>query len=424
MNDAYNATKAIEQTCNDLVESYGTLAEVGGNILSTIKSTIGQLKQWKYTVSWSGQPAGNPEYRDDPYNWWDKFVIRAGGGYITEEVVEHPRKQEALNHLATTQGIVDGADEKFEFDADHMRDSVKSIAAHMGGWVTTSGQVSSLVFASRTSQIPTAGDVDGWRSPTALSTYEDNVGIQHDAHETTAQQIETMLTRDGNFVETLGDHLTKFAELQGNQNEYYTGILAMDWLPDKWSIESVIQVVGEIGTKVTEFQSMQLEEIKAVVSTLNTAVSEILQTEEQKNVINRLSQPSGQGEVGWPDPAPLSGKKSDGSSTFNDLKFQTQYFKDHITHWSDLSDDFATPISSAESAPAIETMFHQFPGFQATTATGLNSLADHILGKALKRGKNAAKGMSEKLDLTIRNYLEGENTNTQQAAELQKLLDE
>ena len=82
------------------------------------------------------------------------------------------------------------------------------------------------------------------------------------------------------------------------------------------------------------------------------------------------------------------------------------------------------PFSSAASAPAIETMFHQFPGFQATTASGLNSLADHIEDKALKRGQNATSAMAEKLDLTIRNYLEGENINTQQAAELQKMLDE
>lgn len=424
MNDAYNAARAIEQTCNDLVDSYGDLAEMGAGLLSTIKSTIGQLKQYKYTVSWRGQPAGTPEYRDDPYAWWEKAIIWSGGGAITEEIVDHPRQQEALNALAQTQGIVDGADEKFEFDAGHMRDSVESIASHMAGWVSVSSQVSQLVFPSRTSQIPTSGDVDGWRSPSAFSTYEDNLAIQHNAHETTATSIETMLSRNGSFVETLGKHLIAFAELQGDHNEYYAGLIAKDWLPDKWSISSVIQIVGEIGTAVTQFQQLQVNEIQAVVSTLNSAVSDILQTEEQKNVINRLSEPSGQGEIGWPDPAQLSSRKNDGASSFYDLRFQTQYFKDHITYWSELSDSFTAPISRAESTPAIETMFHQFPGFMSTTAAGLNSLADHIKDKALARGQGATTKISEVLDVTIRTYLEGEDLNTQQAQELERMLEE
>lgn len=424
MNDAYNAAKAIEQTCNDLVESYGALAEVGAGLLSTIKSTIGQLRQYRYTMYYGRSNYESVEYRDDPYAWWERALIHIGGASISEEIVEHPRQQEALDALAETQGIVEGADEKFEFDAGHMRDSVQSIASHMAGWVSTSTQVSSLVYASTASQIPTSGDVDGWRSPSAFNTYQDNLVIQHDAHETTAEQIETMLTRDGNFVETLGDHLTAFAELQGEQNQYYTDLLAKDWLPDKWSIESVISLVGNIGTAVTQFQALQVDEIKAVVATLNSAVTQILQTEEQKNAINRLSQPSGQGAVGWPEPAPLSTRKSDGVTSIGDLRFQTQYFKDHITHWADLADDFAKPIGSAEAAPAIETMFHQFPGFQATTAQGLNSLADHIRDKALRRGQGAATKMSEKLDETIRTYLAGEALNAQQAEQLQKLLDE
>ncbi|GAA2181138.1 hypothetical protein GCM10009785_14830 [Brooklawnia cerclae] len=425
MSDAYDATKAIEQTCNDLVDSYEDLAEMGAGLLATIKSTIGQLRQYKYTVHWSGSYS-NPsvEYRDDPYSWWEKALIWTGGGAITEEIVDHPRQQEALDALADTQGIVDGADEKFEFDAGHMRDSVASIASHMSGWVGVSSLVSRLIFPSRASQVPTSGDIDGWRSPSAFSTYEDNLAIQHDAHETTATSIETMLTRDGNFVETLGDHLIVFAELQGDQNEYYAGLVAQDWAPDKWSITSVIQIVGEIGTKVTQFQQLQVDEIKAVVSTLNSAVSDILQTEEQKNTINRLSEPSGQGEVGWPEPAPLSSKKGAGETSYYDLTFQTQYFKDHITHWSDLSGDFTAPVDQAEAAPAIETMFHQFPGFMATTASGLNSLADHIKDKALVRGKAATKEISEILDDTIRTYVAGEDLNAQQANELQKLLDE
>lgn len=423
MNDAYNAAKTIEQTCTDLVSLYGDLAETGAGLLSTIKSTIGQLKQYEYTVSWSGQP-GSPEYRDDPYSWWEKALIRMGGGYIQERIVPHPERQKALDALAETQGIVEDADEKFDFDAGHMRDSVKSIASHMAGWVTVSSQVSGLFFPSRASQIPTSGDADGWKSPSAFTTYQDNLQIQHDAHETTATSIETMLTRDGEFVETLGKHLVAFAELQGDQNEYYAGLISSDWAPDKWNLSSILGIVGTIGEKVTEFKALQVQEIKAVVDTLNSAVADVLRTEEQKNVINRLSEPTNQGEAGWPDPAQLSAKRGEATSSYDELKFQTQYFKDHITHWSNLSDRFAEPISEAEGTPAIETMFHQFPGFMASTASGLNSLATHILDKALVRGKSATQKISDILDGTIRAYLEGEDLNAQQAQQLLQILDE
>ncbi|NLE97362.1 MAG: hypothetical protein GX596_05160, partial [Propionibacterium sp.] len=183
-------------------------------------------------------------------------------------------------------------------------------------------------------------------------------------------------------------------------------------------------LAGQIGDQVVEYRQHHIDQIEAVVETLNSAVTDILKTEEQRNAINRLSEPSGQGSVGWPDPAQLSARKAEGSTSFGDLKFQVQYFKDHITFWSDLSEDFSGPVGTAESTPPIDTMFHEFPGFMATTASGLNSLAGHIKDKALQRGQNATAKMSEILDLTIRTYLEGEEINTQQALELEKMLDE
>lgn len=424
MNDSYNAARAIEQTCLDLVESYGQLAEEGANVLGNIKSVIGQLKQWKYTVTHGQSGHTSVEYRDDPYAWWEKALIWTGGMSFSEEVVDHPRKQEALDALAQTQGIVDDADEKFELDAGHMRDSVTSIAEHMSGWVDVSSRFSQLVYASSASQIPTSGDLDGWRSPSASDTYGENVTLQHDAHETTATSIETMLNRDAEFLSSMGTHLTQFAELERAQYDYYVGLATESWVPDEWSIDAIINIAGTIGEKVGEYKSLQIAEIEALVTTLNSAVTDILQTESQKNELNRMSEPTGAGGVGWPMPAALSGRKGVGESSFEDLKFQTQYFKDHIEYWADMSGDFDAVIDTAANTPAIETMFHQLPGFMATTAAGLNSLAEHIVDAALRRGKQAAAELSEILDGTIRTYLEGEDLNAAEARRLEEMLDE
>ena len=422
----YDAATVIHQTCSDLVESYVALAEHGKNVLGNIHSVIGRIKQYKYDITYSAgfQLTTVTEYRDDPYAWWEKGLIYMGQATIHEEIVDHPRQQEARDALASAQGIVDDVDEKFELDSRDMRDTVLSVANHMKSWVDASAKTASLGFPSSTSQVPTSGDVEGWRSPSAKAIYDDNVYLQHGAHETTSTSIESMLSKDAAFLEKMADHLAAFANQERDQWQYYTDLATESWIPDEWSIDAIIETVGQIGDKVLEFKQLQIDELQRVNDVLNSAVTDVLAIQEQKNTISRLKEPASQGEDGWPSPANVAGRTTAGDSDFETLKFNTQYFKDHVTFWADLSSDFDGPIADASGAPAIAPMFLRFPAFSSTTSSALNDLAEHILDKALKRGQTAAKELSETLDAMIRTYVAGEDLNAAEAAQLQRMLDE
>ena len=62
-NEAYDAALVIKQSCDDMVDSYEDLVEAGAAVMGDIKSTIGQLKQYKYESWASGQYLG-VEYRE------------------------------------------------------------------------------------------------------------------------------------------------------------------------------------------------------------------------------------------------------------------------------------------------------------------------------------------------------------------------
>lgn len=423
---SFNAAEAVKQTCQDLADSYAALAQHGRNVLGNIDSVIGRIKQYKYTVIF---PAGyttteHVEYRDDPYAWWEKLGIWAGSGHIQEEIVDHPRQQEARKALAETQGIVNDVDNKFELDAEDMRDTVASIAEHMSGWVETSSKVSELIFPSSATQVPTSGDLQGWRSPTAKQIYDDNIVLQHKAHETTAEGIEAMLSKEAEFVGTLGNHLASFANLERDNYQYYSDLATETWIPEEWDIQSIIKIIGEIGDKAAEFKRLQIEELERTAETLNSAVTTVLAVESQKNVFSRLSEPTNGSEVGWPSPANTSGRSEEGSSDFDTLKFNTQYFKDHVEFWQDLSDDFAEPIAAGEGSPPIKPMFLRMPSFTATPAMALNDLAEHIVTAALRRGQIATKELSAILRTIIKTYLEGEELNAEEASKLERMLDQ
>ncbi len=422
-NEAYDAALVIKQSCDDMVDSYEDLVEAGAAVMGDIKSTIGQLKQYKYESWASGQYLG-VEYRDNKYSGWDKFWMRVGGLSFTEEEVPHPRRQEAYDALENAQGIVDEVDEKFELDSKDIRDTVGSVADHMSGWVDTVAKLSALVFPSSITQISTTGDTTGWQSPSAMETYRDNVTLQDSAHSTTQSVIRALLERDAAFLQNMTESLTAFADLVREQNQSYIDLATGSWKPEDLSIDFVLGKIGDVATFFNDYKSRQTEKATAMITTLNNAVTATLKTEELRGQINAMSEPTGSGGNGWPMPANLSGYRSPDRSGFEELRFNTRWFKDHIEFWEDLSDDFDPVISTASGTPAIEPMFLQFPGFSATATSGLNTLAQDLREKALARGQSATQDMSEKLDATIRNYLAGEALNTQEAEQLQRMLDE
>ena len=423
-SDSYDAAKAIEQACNDMVDAYVELAEAGEETLNNIKSTIGQLTQYKHTFAFQSGHSG-VEYRDEKMGGWERLFISLGGTAVFIEEVPHPERQRAYDELASTQGIVDEVDEKFELDSEDMRDTVGSVAKHMSGWVTTVGQLSELVVPSSMAQIDTPGDPTGWRSPWAMETYAENVKLQDAAHEAAQEVIGTMLQNDATFLENMSTHLSTFADLQRDHEQKYIDMATGSWVPDELSADWVIGKIGEIATFVQDHRNKQTDEAKAMIDILNDAVDSVLDFEGTKRKINNLTEGTGQsGQLGWPMPAQLSAYKTDGTQSFYELEFNTIFFRDHIAFWGDLSDGFGPVISQGESVPDIESMFLQFPAFTATAASGLKELATKVNTDLLTRGRDATKDISEKLDETVRNYLATENLNTEEARKLEELLNE
>lgn len=422
-NDSYDAAKTIKQTCDDMVDGYVELVEAGEGTLKNIKSTIGQLTQYKHTFVYEGGHT-SVAYRDDRMGFWERALLALGGTAILIEEQPHPERQKAYDALAETQGIVDEVDEKFELDSEDMRDTVGSVADHMGGWVDTVAQLSGLIFPSSASQVSTTGDTSGWRSPSALETYKENVQLQDAAHESTQTIIRTMLERDATFLQNMADHLSKFADLQREHEQRYIDMATGSWKPEELSLDWVLGKIGEVATFVQDHRNKQTAEAAAMIGVLNDAVTGTLKTEQLRGDINAMSEPTGDGGTGWPMPANLSAYKQAGTTGSYELEFNTRWFKDHITFWSGLSSDLGPVISTGAGVPAIEPMFLQFPGFSATATSGLNTLAGEINSKALARAQAATKDMSEKLDTTIRTYLEGEGLNAAEAKKLQDLLDE
>lgn len=251
-------------------------------------------------------------------------------------------------------------------------------------------------------------------SPSALETYKENVQLQDAAHESTQTIIRTMLERDATFLQNMADHPSKFADLQREHEQRYIDMATGSWKPEELSLDWVLGKIGEVATFVQDHRNKQTAEAAAMIGVLNDAVTGTLKTEQLRGDINAMSEPTGDGGTGWPMPAKGS----------YELEFNTRWFKDHITFWSGLSSDLGPVISTGAGVPAIEPMFLQFPGFSATATSGLNTLAGEINSKALARAQAATKDMSEKLDTTIRTYLEGEGLNAAEAKKLQDLLDE
>lgn len=232
-----------------------------------------------------------------------------------------------------------------------------------------------------------------------------------------------MLSKEAEFVGTLGNHLGSLANLERDNYQYYSDLATETWIPEEWDIQYITKIIGEIGDKAAEFKRLQIEELESNAEMLNSAVTTVLTVESQKNVFSRLPEPTNGSEVGWLSPANTSRRSEEGSSDFDTLKFNTQYFKDHVEFWQDLSDDFAEPIAAGKGSPPIKPMFLPMPSFTATPAMALNDLAEHIVTAALRRGQIATNKLSAVLRTIIKTILEGEEIDAQEASKLERMLD-
>ena len=420
-NDAaYNAAKVIVQACEDMVREYEALATSGAGILSSITGSIGLYYQYKWTVDYP--PDYGPqviEYHDADVSWWERGLIGIGKGSVTTERIPHPRRQEALDRLAQTQGSIEGVDTKFDYDARDIRDTVSSVGKFMASWVDAATGLSAIPFPEDPRDVPTTGDPTGWRSPYAFQSYERIVGLQFQAHTTTETVITNTLKNSAEFLTGMASHLANFAQLVRDQETYYAGLATSKWIPGEKTIAWIIDTIGAIATKVIEFQTQQDKLAAAMINVLNDAVASVLKIEELRLQLNGMSR---SGDPGWPMPTALGGEKQAGSSPISELRFQTTYFKDHIDAWQKISDKVGPVVTTAEATPTIARMFYRWPAFAAATASALNQLSTEITDKALKRGKQATGQISQNLAATIREYLKTEDLNTQEAKQLEEIL--
>lgn len=419
---SYDAVATLLQTCENMLTEYETLAESGAGILSNVTTAIGLYYQYKYTFTLSSGLGGVDtviEYHDRDIRWWEKWAVWSNGGQVSTERVEHPRRQEALDALEASGTDVSEADEKFDYDATSIRDTVSSVGDFMGGWLTSFNSLNDIVFPEQPDDVATP-NVTGWQSPITVDRYARNMSLQFDAHVEVEQVITDLLKKCHEFLDQLSTTLADFAGLVRDQEQWYVDLATDTWGPETFSIQGLIDAIKGIGTGVVEYRRQQDEKATAMIETMLGAVETILTIETLKGRIDGLAR---SGDPGWPQPNSMGVPEGDSGANDDVVEFQVQYFKDHITTWEDLSSDLQGVASDSSAVPAIETMFLRWPEFGATTSNGLNDLSGHITDTGLQRGKTASATMATMLDATMRNYIEGENLATAHAQRLQDILD-
>lgn len=414
---SYNAVETLLLTCEDMLKEYEHLAQSGSAILSKVDGAIGLY--WQYKYHYSGANIGDIiEYHDRDIRWWEKMIAWSNGWQVSTDRVQHPERDDAITKLKATQGTVTDADTKFDYDAESIRHTVSSVATFLAGWLTAYQDFAAITFPEVPEDIRTPSTTT-WDSPLAVDRYARNMGLQFEAHETTESIVADLMDRCSKFLTQLKTSLVEFAKLVEQQEEYYASFVTSDWVPEKLSWRSLMDIIGDIGGKVVEYRRQQNAKATAMIEVMLDAVDTILQTEV---VLGRIDSMARAGEPGWPLPNDM-GISGGGSPSGDLLTFNAQYFKDHIAIWQELGSQISPIAADAGSIPVIQRMFYRWPAFGSTTASALNSLGDELATKALNRASTAMGQMSTKLDATIRNYLAAEAENEATARELEAILD-
>lgn len=424
-DDAIETANRIKNSCQEMAEHYKVLAEAGDEIYRTIETNIGLFYQYECTITYNAE--GRPDaqrvvtYQDHEPFWWEKWSASLGGGTLTVNKIDHPRRKEALEKLEDI-GInsIDPTDDKFDLDAQDIVKTVTGVGEFMGGWLHTLYALRAFTLPEHPLDIESSSSTYGWRSANAYAIYTRIVKLQFAAQDTVKHAILDMLNQNAQFLDSLRSHLVEFAALVRSQQNYYAGLATSDWIPDKGAtIGWVIDSIGELGQKVVSYQEQQTAQADAMIEVLNQAVKSILDFERIRTAIDGMSRA---GRPGWPMPVSFSSSDHAETSSEDSLIFETNYFKDHIEAWEKISDHLGGVANTAQKVKKIESMFERWTAFASDTVQSINSLGARIATE-LANGKKAAAEIAEKLEDTIRAYLATEELTTDLAKQLQEMLD-
>lgn len=406
MSDVTTTIAQINQACEDLQDTYQTLADEAMPAYDRLNSSIGRLTQWEVIQS-DGGYGSITTYWDSKPRWWHMLL---GIGVVGE--VPHPEAHLAREAAEGLFGDIANNDGVYVARSEDIAATPKDMGEIMGEWLEIVDKFDTevaQVIPSNTAYIPTTGGLDGWRSPRASNGYEATANSQNAAAESTAELVRSLLDNCAGFLEHLKSSLAAFAALTMDQNRFYSETLTS--IPTEISLDAVLGLIETGANIVNSLKEAELKQAEAMGSDLTSTITTLLNISALEGRITRMGESAG--DDGWPQPAPMDPGRggSGGPAARDELSYNTQYFRDHIDFWGDISSTIRPLGHQAEGIAELPVMFLRLPSFSANQSTALNSLGDRIATDCLVKGRRATRAVATKLGETIRSYVRSEAAN-------------
>lgn len=405
--------RLINQAVEQLSEKYSTLTGYAQPAADKLDQGLGRLKQWKVQQTHSG--GSGPvivsfSYWDTKPRWWHWFA-----GFTPVGLVDHPRKAEAESAVTTLLDESSTNQTDFELDAEKVGLTTGQIGTAITTWMQTRDEISSQVttiIPENMDSVSSEGDLRNWTSPKAKSGYASVYSQQRQAALTSMDIIKDVFTNNAALLDSIGDKLTRLAELTLAEDEFWVDqILGLPIPTDPEEIISFDLFKGLVEQGigiVQEHQTQQVDELTQMGSDLNGSIDSLMKLSDIDVAITTMGMGNGSG--GWPNSEEITlGQLDDGTPSRETLVFCTQYFHDHARKWRDVSSALTTPKNTSATVPHIDTMFQRVPSFSADKSAVLNALSERITTDILAHGVTVTEGVADKLDQTIIDYLRAED---------------
>lgn len=410
----------INEACATMRREIEVLATQAEPAINHLTSIIGSLTEYRIEGSRPGGYNSPDEpyvyYSEVPPRWWEIAIGRITS--VTE--VEHRRKAEALEMAEKMFGDARLTDEDFKLNIESITRTPETVGSLITDWLQIANSFSEKVakaIPSNPTYIPTRGNMEGWLGSSTAEAYRATVKTQGDAAATTSKLMYDLTKNYARFLKSLTEALANFAELANAQNRFWSERI-LGFVPKDVSfgqLKSLIEEWVELEHGIAELTTT---EKKNFADMLNGTIASLLDIEELGSRIVEMGE--GASDDGWPGPATMTVIENDATPSERDLRYNTQYFRDHAAFWREVSAALATLETKAATVTRIPPMFARVPTFSADQSEALDGLSTDITTKVLAKGAIATADIATKLDETIVAYLNTEAENTAIARQIYK----
>ena len=397
MTDPNLVLDTIAQLTDELSSAFEEQASTVTAEIETMSLMVGDFQEWHMGPTLIFRRTA---VLDHEPNAWERFYYD-----WRVEAQPHSRQGEAQGALNDAQ------DEYNTTDTNQMSDQEKlaAIPTRMGGflshWYEVDTDFSRTHYAADASEIESSGNLEGWLSSQASSVYHGAIGTQHGAATASATILESFMTNSAAFLDDVTSAISQMMIRASEDEQLYIDLISAGAELADPSIGAFINYfVGSLQV-LKDQRDLYFGRLADHGTSLNNAISTTLQVGVLSNNINDLG-----ADDQWPDVT--SNLRIDEPSpevpTTTELRYNTQYFKDHVAHWDDIADDMGALHAKAADFPELSVDFIELPNFSAIQSTHLNDLGHRLADDVFAPGHAAALEMSQKLTETIRTYLENE----------------